>query len=57
MIDEELLRMLACPACKAPVEYGVEPESLDCRSCRRRYPVREGIPVLLASESITTSTS
>ena len=57
MIDEELLRMLACPACKAPVEYGVEPESLDCRSCRRRYPVREGIPVLLASEAITTSTS
>ncbi|MEK7746817.1 MAG: Trm112 family protein [Elusimicrobiota bacterium] len=49
--------MLACPACKAPLERRAEPEALDCRSCRRRYPVREGIPVLLASESITTSTS
>ncbi len=57
MIDEELLKMLACPACKAPLERRAEPEALDCRSCRRRYPVREGIPVLLASESITTSTS
>ncbi|MEK9144893.1 MAG: Trm112 family protein [Elusimicrobiota bacterium] len=49
--------MLACPSCKALLEYRAEPEALDCRSCRRRYPVREGIPVLLASESITTSTS
>ena len=57
MIDEELLKMLACPSCKALLEYRAEPEALDCRSCSRRYPVREGIPVLLASESITTSTS
>ncbi|MEK7656487.1 MAG: Trm112 family protein [Elusimicrobiota bacterium] len=56
-MDEELLRLLACPACKGALEYRMEPEALDCPSCRRRYPVREGIPVLLASESITTSTS
>lgn len=56
-MDEELLRMLACPACKGPLERRTEPEALDCPACRRRYPVREGIPALLASESITTSTS
>jgi uncharacterized protein YbaR (Trm112 family) len=51
MIDEELLKILACPACKAAVvEQG---EKLVCTNaaCGLRYPIREGIPVMLVEEA------
>lgn len=49
-LDAELLKILACPACKGPLAY--QPDSaLDCAACRKRYPVRDGIPVLLADEA------
>ena len=53
MIDKELLDILACPACKAEVRLeGVEgAERLACIACGRRYPVRDGIPVMLIEES------
>ncbi|MFH1726405.1 MAG: Trm112 family protein [Elusimicrobiota bacterium] len=50
MIDPELLNILACPACKGPLEDAGGEEALACRSCGRRYPVREGIPILLVEE-------
>ncbi|UCC95348.1 MAG: Trm112 family protein [Candidatus Omnitrophota bacterium] len=49
VIDEELLRILACPACKADVV--VENEKIVCTQCRRRYPVRDGIPIMLIEEA------
>ena len=49
MIDPQLLEILACPACKTPVKEGGE--RLVCTKCGRRYPVREGIPVMLIEES------
>jgi uncharacterized protein len=45
MIDEALLKLLACPACKTSVE--AQGEQLVCAACHRRYPVRDGIPVML----------
>jgi uncharacterized protein YbaR (Trm112 family) len=51
-LDPELLKILACPACKRPLDYVAgEAESLDCRACGKRYPVKEGIPVLLIEEA------
>lgn len=50
-IDAELLKILACPACKKPLAYNASPEALDCAACRKRYPVRDGIPVLLVDEA------
>lgn len=51
-LDPKLLELLACPACKKPLTYRASgPESLDCPSCRKRYLVKDGIPVLLVSES------
>ncbi|HNY26875.1 MAG TPA: Trm112 family protein [Candidatus Sumerlaeota bacterium] len=50
-IDATLLEILACPLCKTRVvEVG---ETLCCGNgeCRHRYPVREGIPVMLVDES------
>ncbi len=49
MISKELLNILACPVCKTPVR--VEGARLVCSSCNRRYPVKNGIPVMLAEEA------
>jgi uncharacterized protein YbaR (Trm112 family) len=49
MINEELLEILACPECKVKVE--VEGDRLVCVKCGRRYPVRDGIPVMLVDEA------
>ena len=51
MIDKELLDILACPACKAEVRE--EADRLVCVSCGKRYPVRDGIPVMLIEEAET----
>lgn len=48
-IDPELLQILACPVDKAPVRQ--EGDRLVCERCRRRYPIREGIPVMLEEEA------
>ncbi|UCH36730.1 MAG: Trm112 family protein, partial [Armatimonadota bacterium] len=48
-MNKELLEILACPECKAAVEQ--EGERLVCTACGRRYPVRDGIPVMLTEES------
>lgn len=48
-IDKELLDILACPLCKTEVKE--EGETLVCVKCGRSYPVREGIPVMLAEEA------
>lgn len=50
-LDAKLLELLACPACKQPLTYRESPESLDCPACLKRYPVKNGIPVLLISEA------
>jgi uncharacterized protein YbaR (Trm112 family) len=48
-IDPELLEILACPVDHAPVAD--EGSHLVCASCGRRYPVRDGIPVMLVEEA------
>lgn len=48
MISQELLDILVCPACKAKVV--LEEELLVCQGCGRRYPIRDGIPVMLIEE-------
>ena len=48
-IDRELLAILACPVDHAPVTEG--PAHLECTACGRRYPVRDGIPVMLVEEA------
>jgi uncharacterized protein YbaR (Trm112 family) len=49
MIDPTLLELLACPACKTAVRE--EGDRLVCSRCGRRYPVRDGIPVMLIEEA------
>ena len=49
MIDQKLLDILACPACKTAVK--LEADRLVCVQCGRRYPIRDGIPVMLIEEA------
>lgn len=48
-VDKELLEILACPVDHAPVRE--EGDRLVCSDCGRRYPVRDGIPVMLVEEA------
>ena len=51
MISKDLLEILVCPACKQALEYRQNPESLKCTQCRRVYPVRDDIPIMLIDEA------
>jgi uncharacterized protein YbaR (Trm112 family) len=53
MLDKELLEILACPKCKQPVEYLAAEERIVCTNadCGLRYPVRDGIPIMLIDEA------
>ena len=48
-LDPDLLAILACPVDHAPVTD--EGTHLVCSECGRRYPVRDGIPVMLVDEA------
>lgn len=53
-VDKDLLEILACPLDKEPVvEKG---EYLVCTKCARKYPVREGVPVMLIEEAVAPDT-
>ena len=51
MIDKELLEILVCPKCKTSVR--LENYKLVCANaqCGLRYPIRDGIPVMLIEEA------
>jgi len=49
MIDPKLLEILACPLCKTEVK--LQGDRLVCIKCGRRYPIRDGIPVMLIEEA------
>ncbi len=58
IISKDLLEIIACPACKTEiqlVEYKKGEYGLKCSACRRIYPIRDHIPVMLISEAITES--
>lgn len=53
MISKDLLEILACPVCKKPLVQKETGESLQCTACKRVYPVRDNIPILLVDEATT----
>jgi uncharacterized protein YbaR (Trm112 family) len=50
-IDPELLEILACPNCKTKVELVKNGTALKCGECKRVYPIRDDIPVMLLDEA------
>jgi uncharacterized protein YbaR (Trm112 family) len=50
-LSQDLLEILACPLCKTRVELKPDGSGLKCVQCRRVYPVRDDIPVMLIDEA------
>ena len=39
------------PACKTPVQLVKDGAALKCNSCKRVYPIKDDIPVMLVDEA------
>ena len=50
-IPKYALDILVCPLCKTKVELLADESGLKCVSCRRVYPIRDEIPVMLPEEA------
>jgi len=50
-ISPELLEILICPACKGDVELKPDGSGLKCVDCKRVYPVRDDIPVMMLEQA------
>lgn len=51
MLDQRLLEVLRCPACKGEVKPLAD-KWLVCQNpkCKRKYPVRDDLPIMLIEE-------
>ncbi len=50
-IDPKMLELLVCPLTKGVLVYDREHSELISKKAKLAYPVREGVPILLASEA------
>jgi uncharacterized protein YbaR (Trm112 family) len=50
-VDPKLLEILVCPVSKQALDYDAERHELISRTARLAYPVRDGIPIMLAEEA------
>lgn len=50
-LSQELLAILACPKCKGELRFPADDAGLLCETCRLRFPIRDGIPVMLVDEA------
>jgi uncharacterized protein YbaR (Trm112 family) len=51
MISEELLAILACPACTGDLELNTARSALLCRHCAVSFSIQDGIPVMLIDQA------
>ena len=54
-LDTQLLEILACPEDKGPLLYFQDEDSLYNPRLKRRYAIREDIPIMLIDEAETVS--
>lgn len=53
MISKTLLEILACPACDDRPAISVHGDDwLVCKQCDRYYPIKDGIPHMIAEEAV-----
>jgi uncharacterized protein YbaR (Trm112 family) len=50
-VDPKLLEILVCPLTKCSLEYDAEKQELISRTAKLAYPIRDGIPIMLADEA------
>ena len=50
-VDPKLLEILICPLTKGPLIYDRERQELISKKAGLAYPIRDGIPIMLADEA------
>jgi uncharacterized protein len=50
-IDPKLLAILVCPVAKGPLKYDQDNQELISEQAKLAYPIRDGIPIMLADEA------
>ncbi|MEO6807041.1 MAG: Trm112 family protein [Edaphobacter sp.] len=50
-LTAEDLRLVVCPVCHQALQ--LKDDAIQCGGCARRYPIVDGIPVLLADRSLS----
>lgn len=53
--DPKLLEILVCPVTKTTLSYDRERQELISRAAGLAYPIRDGVPIMLAGEARTLS--
>ncbi|HZT73592.1 MAG TPA: Trm112 family protein [Terriglobales bacterium] len=51
-ISPDLLEILVCPEDKGSLALKPDHSGLKCQICRRVYPIRDDIPVMLVEEAV-----
>ena len=51
-LSPQLRAILVCPTCKGALTDAVAGLGLDCAACAMRFPIRDGIPVMLVDEAL-----
>jgi uncharacterized protein YbaR (Trm112 family) len=51
VIPKYAMDILVCPICKTRLELLGDESGLKCLTCRRVYPVRDDIPVMMPDEA------
>ena len=52
-VDPRLLEVLVCPISHGPLDYDRQRGELISRKAGLAYPIRDGVPVMLAEEART----
>ena len=50
-VDPRLLEVLVCPVTRGPLDYDREARELISRKAKLAYPIRNGVPIMLAEEA------
>ena len=50
-VDPKLLEILVCPLTKGPLDYDAAAQELISKQAGLAYPIRDGIPIMLAEEA------
>ncbi len=50
-VDPKLLEILVCPVTKGTLRYDAAKQELVSLNARLAYPIRDGIPIMLADEA------
>ncbi|MBT4906655.1 MAG: Trm112 family protein [Rhodospirillaceae bacterium] len=50
-VDPKLLEILVCPVTKGPLDYDATAQELISKQAGLAYPIRDGIPIMLADEA------